>query len=277
MFNPAPEDSIPSTPSAPDKVLIGTPGGDNSPLQPPTPPTNLSLAASPRDYFTPSANTSLVPEIEKSLEENASDQPKRRTPLSRRPIFWPAVAVAVVALALVVVLPVYFTVIKPKNLGGGGGPSGGNGGSDSGDPTTTNELHTTGGDGSTVTTENGTEFTYQNQFGGFCAWSPLSSVAVGVVLQSESQGFGIRKIRSMTMLSRTRGRLLSTRRGSGEFINSTGKRPFPSHPSPSPSHVFSELSRHAARPRQCESWRVVCIGTVYLPGALPAIRGCRCD
>ena len=37
------------------------------------------------------------------------------------------------------------------------------------------------------------------------------------------------------MPSRTRGRLLSTRRGSGEFINSTGKRPFPLspfHPSP---------------------------------------------
>jgi len=177
MFNPAPEDSIPSTPSAPDKVLIDT-GDDNPPLQPPTPPTNPPLAVSPRNSLTPSTNASLVPETEKCLEENASDQHERRTPLFRRPIFWSAVAAAVVALALVVILPVYFTVIKPKNLGGDGGPSGGNGGSDSGNPTIVNGL-TTGGDGSTVTTENGTEFTYRNQFGGFCACSPLSSVGEG--------------------------------------------------------------------------------------------------
>lgn len=69
-----------------------------------------------------------------------------------------------------------------------------------------------------------------------------------MILQSESQGFGTRKIRSVTMPSRTRGRLLSTRRGSGEFINSTGKRPFPLYPSPFPSHVFPELSRHAIHP-----------------------------
>ena len=179
MFNPPPEDSIPSTPSALDKVLIGMPGNDTPPLQPPTPPTsNPPLAASPRDSLTPSTNAPLVSETEKSLEENAFDQPERRTPLFRRPVFWSAVAAAIVALALVVVLPVYFTVIKPKKLGGGGGPGGGNGGSDPGNPTTTNGL-TTGGDGSTVTTENGTEFTYWNQFGGFCAWGPLPSVGEG--------------------------------------------------------------------------------------------------
>lgn len=178
MFNPAPEDSIPSTPSAPDKLLIDTPGDVNLPLQPPTPPTNPPLAASPRDSLTPSTNTSLVHETKKCLEENAPDQHERRTPLFRRSVFWSVVAAAVVALALVVVLPVYFTVIKPKNLSGGGGPSGGNGGNDSGNPTTTSGL-TTGGDGSTVTTENGTEFTYRNEFGGFCAWSPLPLVGEG--------------------------------------------------------------------------------------------------
>ena len=162
MSNPSPGDSIPSTPSALDKVLIGAPGEDNAPGRPHS--TNLTpLAATLRDYLTPSASAPLVPESEKSLEENVSDQPKRRTPLFRRPIFWLAVTAAVVALVLAVILPVYFTVIKPKNSGGGGSTNGG-----SGNPKSTSGL-TTGGDGSTVTTDNGTEFTYQNPFGGFCA------------------------------------------------------------------------------------------------------------
>ena len=237
MSNPVPEDSIPSTPSAPGKMLIGRPGEANVQLQSSTPVTNLTpLGASPRDSLTLSTSTPLVPKSEKGLEENVPEQPKRRTPLFRRPIFWFAVAAAVVAVVLVVILPVYFTVIKPKNSGGDG--TGGNG---SGNPTS---GLTTGGDGSTVTTDNGTEFTYQNSFGGFCAWSLLSSM--GIILQLKSQGFGIRRTRSMTTLSRIRGRLLSIRRGSGELTNSTGKYLFPSYPLLS-SHVFPELFRHAAR------------------------------
>ena len=223
MSNPAPGDSIPSTPPVTDKVSIGTPGEDNAPPQPPTPLTNPTpLAASLQGSLAPSASTPLVPGTEKCLEENALEQPERRRSLFRRPIFWFALAAAVVAVVLVVILPVYFTVIKPRNntsLGGGGGPNGGNNGNPNG--------LTTGGDGSTVTTDNGTEFTYQNPFGGFCTWSRLFSIGEGIISQLESQGSGIRKIRSMTMLSQTRGRLLSTRRGNGEPTNSTGKRPLP--------------------------------------------------
>ena len=170
MSSPAPEDSTPSSP-----------GEDNAPLHPPTPLTNLTPpAVSPRDSFTPSA-APLVPETEKNLEENAVEaQPERRRSLFRRPIFWFAMAAAIVVVVLAVILPVYFTVIKPKNntSTGGGGNNGGKGGGNSGKPKPSTGL-TTGGDGSTVTTNNGTTFTYHNPFGGFCVYIPFSSESQG--------------------------------------------------------------------------------------------------
>jgi len=178
MASPAPEDSIPSTPAAQDQALLATPGEDNALLQPPTPLTNVTpLQPSPRDSLTPSG-IALVPETEKNLEGNVVEtQSVHRKPLARRPIFWLAAAAVIVAVVLAVVLPVYFTVIKPKNntsLGGGGnnntqGPSNGtDNGGDNHEPPTKPPQGITGGDGSTVTMENGTEFTYRNPFGGFC-------------------------------------------------------------------------------------------------------------
>lgn len=182
-------------------------GDDHVPLHPPAPLTNLSsLATSPRGSYTPSTNAPLVPETEKGFDEDSSDQPERRRSLFRRPVFWFVVAAAVVAVVLAVILPVYFTVIKKNNSGlGGGNSNGGNNGNGSGGPK--NGL-TTGGDGSTITMENGTEFTYHNPFGGFCTWSLFFSIGGEFVSQLSLQGFGTRKIRSLTMPSQTRGRLL---------------------------------------------------------------------
>ena len=177
MSNPTPEESIPSTPSAPsDKALIDTPGDGNDVLQPPAPPPYLTpLEGSPRDSPAPSGTAPLVPESEKNLEGNVVEaQPANRRSLLKRPIFWFVVAAAVVAVVLAVILPVYFTVIKPKNntsLGGSGNNTGGDGGSNP--PSKPPTDLTTGGDGSTVTMENGTQFTYRNPFGGFCAHIPL--------------------------------------------------------------------------------------------------------
>lgn len=190
---PTPEESIPSTPAASsDKALIGVPGDDNAPLQPP--PTLLTdrtpSGVSLRDSLTPSGTAPLVPETEKNLEENVEPQPDRRGSLLKRPIFWFVVAAAIVAVVLAVVLPVYFTVIKPKNntaIGGGGNNNnntGGDGGSNQ-PPKPTTGL-TTGGDGSTVTMENGTQFTYRNPFGGFCAHIPFSRMPNGMILTIES-------------------------------------------------------------------------------------------
>jgi len=203
MASPAPEDSIPSTPAAQDQDLLVAPGEDNALLQPPTPLTNLTpLQASPRDSFTPSG-IALVPETEKNLEGNVVEaQPEHRKPLARRPIFWLAAAAVIVAVVLAVVLPVYFTVIKPKNntsLGGGGnnntqGNGTDNGGDNPEPPPKPPQDLITGGDGSTVKMENGTEFIYRNPFGGFCAYSLFfSPTADGTILRLNPRGLGPEK------------------------------------------------------------------------------------
>jgi hypothetical protein len=76
-----------------------------------------------------------------------------------------------------VIVPVYFTVIKPKNNTVNGGTNN-NGSNDNGNgDNNNNPTHQpptskiSGGNGSTVTTDDGTQFTYINQFGGICEWS----------------------------------------------------------------------------------------------------------
>lgn len=54
---------------------------------------------------------------------------------------------------------------------GGGGTGNGNGGGGKG---TTNNLVTWGGDGSTVTTDDGSTFVYKNSFGGYCEFAFLA-------------------------------------------------------------------------------------------------------
>ncbi|KAI0628401.1 glycoside hydrolase [Trametes polyzona] len=104
-----------------------------------------------------------------------------RRPFYKRAMFW-LLSVAALAVVLVaVIVPVYFTVIKPNkhnsNLSGAssnaGSQSNGNQGAT---PTSTAKpvqtAVTTGGDGSTVTMEDGTTFTYKNQFGGYWVNDP---------------------------------------------------------------------------------------------------------
>lgn len=86
-------------------------------------------------------------------------------------LIFAALALAIIILA--VILPVYFTVIKPKNShdspasvpGSVHNPDNHNGSSTGSSP-----VLTTGGDGSTVTTDDGSTFTYTNKFGGFCEY-----------------------------------------------------------------------------------------------------------
>lgn len=79
------------------------------------------------------------------------------------------VAVALV-IAIAVVVALYFTVIKPKNnkaaedIAGNTGAAKPTGTSSSGTPASLSVI--TGGDGSKITTEDGTTFTYSNSFGG---------------------------------------------------------------------------------------------------------------
>ncbi|KAK1221925.1 hypothetical protein PQX77_015253 [Marasmius sp. AFHP31] len=90
----------------------------------------------------------------------------------KRTTMWVLIGAAIVIIvALAVVLPVYFVVIKPNNdknsgAAGSGGVGGGSGNGHS--PTGA----TSGGDGSEVITEDGETFVYKNSFGGFWVQDP---------------------------------------------------------------------------------------------------------
>lgn len=79
-----------------------------------------------------------------------------------------ALLILVVVLVAIIV-PVYFTVIKPKvNVTAGGTTSGAPAPTSSSHPKKPTHSSLWGGDGSTVTTINGTTFTYNNKLGGIC-------------------------------------------------------------------------------------------------------------
>jgi len=105
--------------------------------------------------------------VEKPVEEN------QRRSLTRTTILAIACGVIIIVF-LIVFLPVYFLVIRHNQhasvntASGNSGSSGSTGAGPSGPsgPSGTPTI-LTGGDGSTVTTENGTQFTYNNSFGGY--------------------------------------------------------------------------------------------------------------
>ena len=115
----------------------------------------------------------LLPGIrEKGFNGHGNFTPRRTQPLYKRPLFWVLAAVGIALIAAAVVVPVYFTVIKPNNNSVKGGSGGGdnNNGSDSNDPPVhqppTSAI--SGGDGSTIKTDDGSEFKYSNPYSGIC-------------------------------------------------------------------------------------------------------------
>lgn len=113
------------------------------------------------------------------MEHNSRAGRKKKTPLP-----WIIVGVAGLAIVVVaVVVPIYFTVIKKNNdtaasqSESNGSNTGSNSGSNSGSNTgSTGDNNSkgviTGADGSTVTMDDGTTFTYSNKFGGFWVQDP---------------------------------------------------------------------------------------------------------
>jgi len=98
---------------------------------------------------------------------------------SKRKMIIGAIAVGVIIAAIGIVVALYFTVIKKngKTSSGIGGSNGGdnnnnNDGNNNNNNTTSNNLVKSGGDGSTVTFEDGTKMTYSNKFGGTWYWDP---------------------------------------------------------------------------------------------------------
>ncbi|KZP09027.1 glycoside hydrolase family 5 protein [Athelia psychrophila] len=102
------------------------------------------------------------------VSAGAQEVPKRS---SRRMLLGLAALGALIVVVLVVVLPVCFTVIKKHNSsasssGGGGGATGAGGGGRSPSSSPSSKAAITGGDGSSITMDDGSNFTYSNAFGG---------------------------------------------------------------------------------------------------------------
>lgn len=130
---------------------------------------------------TPADSSPFLPQTNKETAFGTSQDVlpnSRRRPLYRRPWFWVAAIVAIVVVALAVVLPVIFVVVKPgqHHSTSGSSSSGSSGSNDSGSGhsgstgsgSTPQGAIKTGGDGSTVTKDDGSTFVYHNSFGGYC-------------------------------------------------------------------------------------------------------------
>jgi len=171
--------SRPDSLADPFLTAPNTPLSPNEPLEPPrasylspTPGT----AGTPRDSYVqaPESSSPLVPEVEKRDNEVYGEELRvvsssNKRSLFKRPLLWVIALAIATIVVLAIVLPVYFVVIKPhsSSLSGtsGGGTSGG--GSGNGNPAPPG-VTTTGGNGSVITTADGTTFTYLNPFGGIC-------------------------------------------------------------------------------------------------------------
>lgn len=153
----------------------------NEPLLPPAAPFLAPSDGSPtpRDsYLTTNSATHSAPLLPEGGEKDladAGDLTTRSKPLHKRPLVWALAAAAVALIVVAVIVPVYFVVIKPKNNTVNGGNS--NGPNNNGNGNNDNPTHQSptskisGGNGSTITTQDGTQFTYINQFGGICEWN----------------------------------------------------------------------------------------------------------
>ncbi|KAF8991502.1 glycoside hydrolase superfamily [Cyathus striatus] len=142
-----------------------------------TPSVQLAPLLTTREKEVPSYYSEGPPAL-------VSEPPPTSKPKRRRPFLLLAIAVgALIAVILIVILPVYFTVIKPKNrdravttTGSGSSSEGSSAGSSSTAgaeaPQPTPTVLTTGGDGSTITTEDGSQFVYSNKLGGFWVSDP---------------------------------------------------------------------------------------------------------
>ncbi|GLB35077.1 putative glycoside hydrolase family 5 protein [Lyophyllum shimeji] len=125
---------------------------------------------------------------------------------SKRTIIILSVLAALILLILAVVIPVYFAIIKPNSNNSSSDDSG------AANPTSTGKngkppvvAAVTGGDGSTITMEDGTTFTYRNPFGGYWYWDENDPFNNGARAQSwspalnETFRYGVDQIRGVNI------------------------------------------------------------------------------
>ncbi len=105
----------------------------------------------------------------------------------RRNVIILAVLGGLILLIVAVVVPVYFLAIKPhSNKSSQSSSSSTASPSSTGSPSTPKSAVVTGGDGSTVTMDDGTTFTYSNSFGGYWYYDPNDPFNNGARAQSWS-------------------------------------------------------------------------------------------
>ena len=161
---------------------IPLPPDDGSSFHEPRAPYMVSdpFSDSPRESYlnaTPNDSGTL---LAAAKNENYVEDPILTTPSpkSKRRVLIIAglLLVALILIVVAVIVPVYFTVIKHQSsrstkVSGGSGASptpGGQSGPTTSPGSSTNSKTTTGGDGSTIYAADGSTFTYNNKFGGFC-------------------------------------------------------------------------------------------------------------
>lgn len=169
----------PSRSDTPDQPVF------NEPLLPPAAPflAPSEGSATPRDsYLTNNSATNSAPLLPEAGEKDLPDVDGLSTrgskPLHKRPLIWALAAAAVALIVVAVIVPVYFVVIKPKNntVTSGNSNNPDDNGNGNNNPNPTHQPPTSkisGGNGSTITTQDGTQFTYINPFGGICEWSSI--------------------------------------------------------------------------------------------------------
>lgn len=163
------------------------------------------------DPHDPPGGLSMSP-LGKSAGGNRFMEEKRAmyaSPKSKRKVWLIAGAAGAAVLVIVVVVGVYFGVVKPHSnastasgdtAAGASSNSGGSSSSGSSGSSKSN-LAVSGGDGSTVTMEDGTTFTYNNPFGGTWYWDendPFNNAAQAQLWSpglNETFNYGVDKIR----------------------------------------------------------------------------------
>ena len=127
----------------------------------------------------------------------------------RRNVIVLAALGGVILLIVIVVVPVYFLAIKPhsnKSSSSSQSHSTAASPSSTNSPSSPKSAAITGGDGSTVTMDDGTKFTYHNPFGGFWYYNPKDPLNNAAQAQSwtpalnETFNYGTDPIRGCVML-----------------------------------------------------------------------------
>ncbi|CAE6452954.1 unnamed protein product [Rhizoctonia solani] len=179
------------------------------------PPKPVGLEGNNRDSVATSAASSYKAPVSGSASASVTSLPaalpsaEKGEPRKKRSVVWAAVGLAALAVIVVaVVVPVYFKVIK-KDSTTSASASTGPVTSEPAAPTPTANptpsVLTTGGDGSTVTKDDGTTFTYTNKFGGYWVYDPSNPFNNSARAQSWSPAlnepfqYGVDQIRGVNL------------------------------------------------------------------------------